>query len=433
MSELVVNVSLWGKPIGALSWDTSRGVAYFEYEPNFVRNPLPVSPIKMPVAKGVFSFAENRNNCFRGLPGLIADSLPDRFGDQIISEWFQTMGRPLETVTPLERLCYVGKRSMGALEFEPSLSTLGLDESTEIFVDDLVKLAESVFRDREKFREKLVQQDKTLYDILRVGTSAGGAKPKAIIAYNESTGEVRSGQVPAPKGFEYWLLKFDGVSYREHDSITEIPRGIGNVEYAYYKMALRAGIRMSESRILEDSSGCHFMTKRFDRKCDGSKLHMQTLAALAHLDRDTRHSYEDAFAVMRKLGLDAKADEDIFRCMVFNVLAKNNDDHTKNISFLMDESGIWKLAPAYDLCYANNPRSRWISRHQMSVNMKQENITRDDLKAVAERVGIRKYAGIIDQVENAVACWNEIAKDCGVRENHREEISRELLTPNRIR
>ena len=237
---------------------------------------------------------------------------------------------------------------------------------------------------------------------------------------------MRSGQVTAPKGFGYWLLKFDGVSYREHDSITEIPRGIGNVEYAYYKMALRAGIRMSESRILEDSSGCHFMTKRFDRTEDGSKLHMQTLAALAHLDRDTRHSYEDAFAVMRKLGLDAKADEDVFRCMVFNVLAKNNDDHTKNISFLMDKFGTWKLAPAYDLCYANNPRSRWINRHQMSVNMKQENITRDDLKAVAERIGIRKYAGIIDQVENAVASWEEIAKDCGVRKNHREEISRAL-------
>jgi serine/threonine-protein kinase HipA len=294
-------------------------------------------------------------------------------------------------------------------------------------VDDLVELAESVFRDREKFREKLVQQDKTLYDILRVGTSAGGAKPKAIIAYNESTGEVRSGQVPAPKGFGYWLLKFDGVSYREHDSITEIPRGIGNVEYAYYKMALRAGIRMNESRILEDCSGCHFMTRRFDRTDEGSKLHMQTLAALTHLDRDARHSYEDAFAAMRKLGLDAKADEEVFRYMVFNVLAKNNDDHTKNISFLMDEYGTWKLAPAYDLCYANNPRSRWINRHQMSVNMKQENITRDDLKAVAERIGIRKYAGIIDQVENAIANWDEIAKDCGVRKNHREEISRELL------
>ena len=360
---------------------------------------------------------------FRGLPGLIADSLPDRFGDQIISEWFQSMGRPLETETPLERLCYVGKRSMGALEFEPCLSTPELDDSSEILVDDLVELAESVFRDREKFREKLVQKDKTLYDILRVGTSAGGAKPKAIIAYNESTGEIRSGQVPAPKGFGYWLLKFDGVSYNEHDRITEIPRGIGNVEYAYYKMALQAGIRMAESRILEDS------TRRFDRAEGGAKLHMQTLAALTHLDRDVRHSYEDAFAAMRKLGLDAKADEDLFRCMVFNVFARNNDDHTKNISFLMDELGNWKLAPAYDLCYANNPRSHWINRHQMSVNMKQENITRDDLKAVAERVGIRKYSSIMDQIENAVACWDEIAKDCGVRKNHREEISRELLTP----
>ena len=426
MRELVVNVHLWGKPVGALSWDDSRGVAYFEYEPTFIRNPLPVSPLKMPVANGVFSFTENMNNCFRGLPGLIADSLPDKFGDQIISEWFQSLGRPLETVTPLERLCYVGKRSMGAMEFEPSLTTPGLNESTEILVDDLVKLAKSIFRDRKKFREKLAQKDKTLYDILRVGTSAGGAKPKAIIAYNESTGEVRSGQVPAPKGFGYWLLKFDGVSYSEHDSITEIPRGIGNVEYAYYKMALRAGIRMAESRIMEDSSGCHFMTKRFDRTENGSKLHMQTLAALTHLDRDTRHSYEDAFAAMRKLGLDAKADEELFRCMAFNVFAKNNDDHTKNISFLMDEQGIWKLSPAYDLCYANNPRSHWINRHQMSVNMKQENITRDDLKAVAERIGIRKYSRILDQVENAVASWDEIAKDCGVRKNHREEISREL-------
>lgn len=426
MNKLVVNVRLWDLPVGALSWDDSQGLAYFEYEPSFIRNSLPISPLKMPVAKGVFSFAENRNNCFRGLPGLVADSLPDKFGDQIISEWFEAMGRPLETVNPLERLCYMGRRSMGALEFEPSMSAPGLDKSTEILVDDLVNLAERIFRDREKFREKLVQKDKTLYDILRVGSSAGGAKPKAIIAYNESTGEVRSGQVPAPKGFGYWLLKFDGVSYSEHDSVTEIPRGIGNVEYAYYKMALQAGIHMSESRILEDSSGCHFMTKRFDRTEKGSKLHMQTLAALSHLDRDVRHSYEEAFATMRKLGLDAKADEDLFRYMVFNVLAKNNDDHTKNISFLMDELGTWKLAPAYDLCYANNPRSHWINRHQMSINMKQENIKRDDLKAVAERIGIRKYSSILDQVENAVASWDEIAKDCGVRKNHREEISQEL-------
>ena len=430
MEEIpVIQIYLWGNLVGAMSWDEERGYADFQFDERFRRSGLDVAPLMMPLARsrGVVSFPANaRTKCFNGLPGMIADALPDKFGSQLITEWFAQQGKTENMITPLDRLCYVGKRAMGALEFVPAAHVEGVNESTEIYIRELMALSESIFKERSKFQQLIRQNDKSILDILKVGTSAGGAKPKAIIAYREDTGEVRSGQVPAPDGFSYWLLKFDGGTYSEHHEITDNPQGIGNIEYAYYKMALQAGIHMSESRILEDSSGCHFMTKRFDRTEKGSKLHMQTLAALSHLDRDVRHSYEEAFAAMRKLGLDAKADEDLFRYMVFNVLAKNNDDHTKNISFLMDELGTWKLAPAYDLCYANNPRCHWIKRHQMSINMKQENIKRDDLKAVAERIGIRKYSSILDQVENAVASWDEIAKDCGVRKNYREEISQEL-------
>ena len=430
MSELVVNVHLWDKPVGALSWDASRGIAYFEYEPNFVRNPLPVSPIKMPVTKGVYSFAENRNNCFRGLPGFIADSLPDKFGDQIISEWFQTMGHPLETVTPLERLCYVGKRSMGALEFEPSLSTPGLDKSTEILVDDLVMLAESVFRDREKFREKLVQQDKTLYDILRVGTSAGGAKPKAIIAYNESTGEVRSGQVTAPKGFGYWLLKFDDIKNNKDKDAEPDGGEYTKIEFAYYLMAREAGIRMTDCRLYQENGRAHFMTKRFDRIGNkGEKLHMQSLCAMAHMDFNTPrvYSYEDAFRVMRELQLPYQDFLQLLKRMIFNEYAKNFDDHTKNIAFLMDKKGVWSLAPAFDMTFSYRKDSVWVSEHQMLINGKSGEITKEDFLTVAKMAGIKKNdaAECEEAVRDAVSKWAAFAEASGLSKEKTDRIRKQ--------
>lgn len=304
MDDLIVDVKLWGKLVGALAWDEATGTAVFDYERSFIRSGLDISPIVMPLNRysgNPYQFLENRNNCFKGLPGLVADALPDSFGNQIINEWFASKGLSEEEITPLDRLCYAGKRAMGALEFEPSRHIEGLDESTIVHIDELTQLAESIFSDRENFQARLHQQDKSILDILKVGTSAGGAKPKAIIAYNDATGIVRSGQVKAPEGFGYWLLKFDGGTYSEHARITDNPKGIGNIEYAYYKMAVSCGIDMTECRLLSEGDSHHFMTRRFDRTEDGEKIHMQTLAGLAHYDRDSRHSYEELFRIMRSL------------------------------------------------------------------------------------------------------------------------------------
>ncbi len=429
MNDLIVDVKLWGRLVGSLVWDATTGMAVFEYDSAFRRNGIELAPLTMPLSLGnrPFSFPTNRTECFKGLPGLIADALPDKFGNQIITEWFTRQGLPVGEITPLERLCYVGQRAMGALEFEPSKSSALLNESTEIYIDELTRLAEDIFTKREAFQERMFQEDKTILDILRVGTSAGGAKPKAIIAYNEQTNEVRSGQVKAPDGFGYWLLKFDGVTYSEHDSITVNPKGIGNVEYAYYKMAQACGIEMAECRLLTENSNHHFMTRRFDRTDSGNKIHMQTVAGLAHLDRDQRHSYEEVFGIIRKMNLPMEASLQLFRRMVFNVVARNNDDHTKNFSFLMDQQGRWKLAPAYDICYSYKPGGRWIGQHQLSLNGKQDGFTRLDLSTVGERMGIRRCGEIIDEVTHAVSMWRSIAQDCGVRESHINEIEKNLL------
>lgn len=430
MSDLVVKVKLWENVVGALLWDSKTSSAVFEYDPTFKKNGWPVAPLVMPIpsrGEKTFQFRHLRDSaCFAGLPGLIADSLPDKFGTQIIDEYFRSRNIPTSEITPLDRLCYAGSRSMGALEFEPSNTPGELNDSVLIQINALTELAEKVIQDRENFRTNLKDNPDALNDILRVGTSAGGAKPKAIIAYNETTQEVRSGQVKAPEGFSYWLLKFDGTSYDEHGRINKNPKGIGNIEYAYYKMALEAGININECRLLNDGDRHHFMTRRFDRTCDGEKIHMQTLAAIKHLDRDGLHSYEELLQVARELNLNDGDAREIFRRAVFNVLAVNNDDHTKNFSFIMDKDGIWKLAPAYDLCYANDPGNRWISQHQMSVNMKQSGITTADLRKVAENVGIRGFEEDILRVQEAVARWPEISKDCGVQEIHQSSIQKSL-------
>lgn len=435
MNELIVDVKLWGKDVGALLWDNNNNIASFQYEDKFLRSGLNISPIIMPLIPGtedqVYQFPGNRNACFNGLPGLIADSLPDKFGTQIINEWFAAHGLADEDITPLDRLCYVGKRGMGALEFEPSQSIKGVDTSSIIHIEELTRLADSVFKDRNSFQEKLLQEDKSILDILKIGTSAGGAKPKAIIAFNQSTNEVRSGQVKAPDGFSYWLLKFDGSTFSEHDKITSSPKGIGNIEYAYYCMAKDCGINMMECRLLSEGDSHHFLTKRFDRSDNGDKLHVQTLAGIAHYDRDVRHSYEEAFGIMRKMKLDYPQQEEFFRRMVFNVVTRNHDDHTKNHSFLMDKAGRWRLAPAYDLCYSYSPSGRWTSRHQMSLNGKQDKFKYDDLKTVGEKAGIKRPDEIIENVVDVASHWTEYAKDCGVKDAHSRQISDNLLLLNK--
>lgn len=430
MNNLIVDVKLWGKVVGSLAWDEITGSAIFDYERAYIRNGLDIAPITMPIGKykGMpYQFLENRNNCFKGLPGLVADALPDAFGNQIIDEWFASKGFPEESITSLDRLCYVGKRAMGALEFEPNQQIAGIDESSILHIEELTELAKSIFEDREKFQVRLYQQDKKILDILKVGTSAGGAKPKAIIAYNDITGEVRSGQVKAPDGFGYWLLKFDGGVYSEHAQITDNPKGIGNIEYAYYKMATACGIQMTECRLLTEGDSHHFMTRRFDREMDGEKIHVQTLAGLAHYDRDMRHSYEEMFRIMRTMKIGYPQQEQLYRRMVFNVMARNHDDHTKNFSFLMDKYGKWSLSPAYDLCYSYTPGGRWTNRHQMSLNGKQENFTMDDLQKVGENMGIRNYKVVISEVSEAVSNWMKFAKDCGVKAEHANTIGKNLL------
>lgn len=429
MKELIVDIKLWGQSVGSLYWEKETEAAVFEYEKRFIRSGLDIAPLVMPLASRQmpYQFLQNRTKCFSGLPGMVADSLPDAFGRQIISEWFTGKGYSADDITPLDYLCYVGKRGMGALEFEPCRTSEGLEESSELHLRELTALAESVFSERERFQALLRQSDKKVIDILKVGTSAGGAKPKAIVAYNEATGEVRSGQVQAPEGFGYWLLKFDGGTYTEHEKKSSNPKGIGNIEYAYYLMAKDCGIQMSECRLLEEGNYCHFMTRRFDRAPAGEKLHMQTLAGLAHLDRDQRHSYEEIFAVLRRMNLGMPAQEQLYRRMVFNVVMRNHDDHTKNFSFLMNRRGEWTLAPAYDLCYAYSPGGRWTDRHQLSLNGKQSDFTRQDLRQVAENMGIRKSAAVIDQIVEVASRWTAYAQTAGVPKPLAEHIRENLI------
>lgn len=427
MDNLTVDVKLWNENVGTLAWNEDKGVAAFEFDDKFLKSNLDIAPITMPLSRSgerVYEFVGNKTNCFKGLPGLFADALPDDFGNQIINEWFANHGLAGSVITPLDRLCYVGQRAMGALEFEPSKMIDGLGTSSVVHIQELTELAKSVLNDRQVFQDKLTQRDKPILDILKIGTSAGGAKPKAIIAFNELTGEVRSGQVKAPQDFSYWLLKFDGMEYGK---ITDNPLGIGNIEYAYYLMAKDAGINMMESKLLQEGIYNHFMTKRFDRTSSGEKLHVQTLAGIAHFDRDQRHSYEEAFRILRTLKLSYPEQEEFFRRMVFNVVARNHDDHTKNHSFLMDRTGKWKLAPAYDLCYSYSPSGTWTNKHQMSLNGKQDDFIFSDLTKVADRMGINNGKEIVEKVVDTVARWDEFAKEAGVSSTFSAFVKQNLL------
>jgi len=423
--ETVLKVKLWGNDVAAVVWDSDKEIAILEFFESFAKNGIDIAPIVMPkndLLRGerLFSFPTHRNKTFKGLPGLLSDALPDDYGNAVIDEWFALQGMTVST-TPLDRLCYIGTRGMGALEFEPALNQL--NESTVLEIDQLTKLAGQVLNERETFATNLKNGDKNYIDSLRVGTSAGGAKPKAIIAYNDRTKEVRSGQVKAPEGFTYWLLKFDGI---ENDKLKDNPLGIGRIEYAYYLMAIECGIRMTECRLLYEGEYAHFMTKRFDRTDNGEKLHTQTLCAIAHYDRDERYSYEQIFAIMRRLYLPYTEMEQMYRRMIFNVLARNQDDHTKNHSFSMDRSGKWSLAPAYDLCYAYSPTGKWTNRHQLSINGKRDDFTKTDLLVAAKNANVKNAESIISQVADVVSRWKDYAKKADVKQAHIEQIQQNL-------
>lgn len=414
----VAEVKLWGRRIGAVSVEGPGEVASFQYTPEFGASGIEVAPLTMPLSTRIYRFAELAPQSFHGLPGLLADSLPDAFGNAVIAAWLAAQGRLPTEIDAVERLCYTGSRGMGALEFEPSTGPRS-DQATPIRVDALVALAADVLRGRERLTVSFADADRelALREILRVGASAGGARAKAVIAWNPTTNAVVSGQVAAPPGFEHWLLKFDGVAAAGASELAQ-PLGFGAIEFAYANMARAAGITMSECRMFEENGRRHFMTRRFDRVGAREKLHMQSLAALAHLDFNAAgaHSYEQALLVIRRLGLGADAVEQQFRRMVFNVVARNQDDHVKNIAFLMDKSGAWSLAPAFDLTYSHNPAGAWTAQHQMTLNGKRDGFTRVDLRAVAKAASLKRGRAdaILDEVLAAVARWAEFATAAGV-------------------
>lgn len=403
-------VLLYQTPIGAVTWDAERELGIFEYEPAFLHSGIEVSPITLPLGAGRFSFPNLSRESFKGLPGLLADSLPDKFGNLLINQWLAGQGRLPESFDPVERLCYLGTRAMGALEFQPTL--LPDTPPEPLHLDALVQLASDALSSRESLHANFDHPPEALATILRIGTSAGGARAKAVIAWNPESGEIRSGQVPLPPGFEAWLIKFDGVSENRDKELAD-PKGYGRIEYAYHLMARAAGITMSDCHLLEENGRAHFMTRRFDRSPAGDKFHLQSLCAIAHYDFNQAgaYSYEQAFQVGRRLGLPQPDLTELFRRAVFNIVSRNQDDHTKNISFLMDRRGTWRLAPAYDIIHSYNPDGAWTHRHQMTLAGKRENFETADLLEAARAADLkpRQAKQIIAEVHQAVERWPEFA------------------------
>lgn len=427
-------VKIWGELAGAVAWDQEVGFARFEYDPSFIRKGWDIAPLEMSIRDGRrnFEFPSMQKkpdptfDTFKGLPGLLADVLPDRYGNTLINLWLAQQGRPLDSLNPVEMLCFIGTRGMGALEFEPAT----MKESKRTFsveIDGLVDLSRQLLSAKETFAADIHTEDEqAIREILQIGTSAGGARPKAVIAYNEKTGEVRSGQTNAPKGFEHWLIKLDGVSNVQLGA----SKGYGRVEMAYYNMATACGITMMPSTLLEENGRAHFMTKRFDREGGSTKHHVQTFCAMKHVDFNlvANFSYEQLFQTMRELSLSYLDAEQMFRRMVFNVIARNCDDHTKNFAFLLRKDNAWELAPAYDVCHAYQPKHQWVSQHALSVNGKRTNITKEDLQIVGRSIGLKKSAEIIDMIHHTVSNWKSFANETGVGSKLRDEIQSTLLT-----
>ncbi|MDA0930280.1 MAG: type II toxin-antitoxin system HipA family toxin [Bacteroidetes bacterium] len=418
-------VNIWNKRVGAIAWNPETGLGTFQYDKAFLNLELDLSPIFMPIRQGEnwFEFPENRDNStFKGLPGLLADILPDKYGNALINTWLSRQGRPTNSLNPVETLCFIGERGMGALEFEP-VEPKTKNTSTKIELGSVIEITEKILSRRKDFTTNLTEdEEKAIFEILKIGSSAGGARAKALIAFNEKTGEVRSGQASAPKGFEHWLIKFDGVS----DSQFGASMGYGRVEMAYYHMAVGAGIQMMECRLLEENGRAHFMTKRFDREHSKGKVHVQTFCAMRHYDFNevTLYSYEELFETMRMLGLSYPEAQELFRRMVFNVMSRNCDDHTKNFAFVMHKSGKWNLSPAYDVCHAYRPGSDWVSQHALSINGKRKNITRQDLLTVGKSMNIKNAEEIIDKVSMTVSNWDNYANSVNVDDKLRDSIAK---------
>ncbi|MHB8491408.1 MAG: type II toxin-antitoxin system HipA family toxin [Solirubrobacteraceae bacterium] len=422
----VAEVTLWGTRVAAVSIDEGERYATFQYDPAFVRSGVEIAPTRMPLRELPYRFAALPEDAFRGLPGLLADSLPDRWGTALVNAWLASQGRDESSFDVVQRLCYVGTRGTGALEFQPAHEPTAPSEAN-LQVDALVRLASEVLAEREEFVTELSEHpdEEAMKAILAVGSSAGGARPKAFIAYDEVSGQVRSGQVDAGEGFRQWVLKFDGVRKAGDHGLTD-PQGWGAVEYAYSRMARAAGIEMTECRLLEEHGRRHFLTRRFDRPDGGGKLHMQTVGALEHVSYNEpgTYSYEQLMLLMRRLGLGTPVVQQQFRRMVFNVVARNQDDHVKNVAFLMDRDGGWQLAPAYDVIWAWSPGNRWLDTHQTTINGKRDHFTVADLRAVADLAGLPRgrAESILAEITDVVAEWPRMAEDVGIDDQLAELI-----------
>lgn len=426
-------VKIWGERVGAIAWNQDTELGSFEYAPNFKNLGWDLAPLKMPIGatESIFSFPNlraNRNSefdTFKGLPGLLADVLPDKYGNQLIDSWLAQNGRPMGSLNPVETLCFIGRRGMGAIEFEPA-QFAGPQNIFEVEINSLVDIAQQMLSNRQEFKTNIAEDDKkAIRDILKIGTSAGGARPKAVIAYNEKTGEVKSGQGITPEGYDQWMIKLDGVSDEQFGKSS----GFGRVEMAYYEMAVASGIEIMPCKLLEENGRAHFMTKRFDREGANIKHHIQTFCAMEHFDFNNvlSYSYEQLFQTMRKLKLTYPEAEQMFRRMVFNVIARNCDDHTKNFSFMLKKNEEWRLSPGYDICHAYRPDSIWVSQHALSVNGKRKGITKTDLLKVAESMNIKKAESIINHISNVVEEWNTFAQAQGVSSVLTDSIRETLI------
>lgn len=401
----------------------------FEYDPEFANFGVELAPLQMPVQPGrIYQFRDLHPRSFHGLPGLLADSLPDRYGNRLIDIWLAKTGRTHDAFNAVDRLCYTGRRGMGALEFEPA-TVQDPTSDQRLEMEQLIELASMAFADKASLDTKLKEEDAAagILEILQVGTSAGGARAKAVIAFNPDTNEVRSGQLDLQAGFEHWLIKFDGVALSGDWGIAD-PSGYGLLEYSFHLMAKACDIQMMESRVFSESGRNHFMTRRFDRGEDGRKSFIQTFAAIAHADyyESGAYSYEQLIMTMRELGMAQPQIEEQFRRIVFNLVGCNQDDHVKNFAFQMDRAGDWSLSPAYDLCHAEGSDfTRW---HQLSLNGKTTDFSIQDIEAFAKYCGLPRGRAkrILEQTTEAFSGWKALASELEIPSQLREHVIRTL-------
>ena len=424
---MIVEVILYGQTLGTAEWNVSRGISTFQYSSNVI-NKIEPSPILMPTKERIFETTRNHVN-FHNLPYLLSDSMPDDFGKIMMKEWMRLRGFSIEDINPVDKLTYIGKRGMGALEFVPANHKE--DSEYSVDVSELLDIAKKVLEGKQEISYNNLDKD-SLTNILRIGTSVGGARAKALLAIkrdaNEKILDIRPGDIMQPQDYSYWLLKIDGANEK---SLGE-SKGMGKIEYAYYKLAKEAGIEISESTLHEENGRFHFLTKRFDRSHEREKIHMQSFAALAGIDYRVPRasSYDTLFRVMKRLQLPHYQFEEQYRRMLFNVVARNHDDHVKNFSFMMNKNGQWKISPAYDICYSYSPGGTWTNVHQSSINGKFDNFTKKDLLDFGKTFGIKKAKIILEEVVSAVSQWPEIAAEIEIPRNRIQDIHKNLRLKN---